>query len=116
MRKTRLLVAAMVIALSPATIQAQITTSHIATDTELIAMLSDTMFVAEGRIGDRGGAATFELDVGQLPRIGRPSRPYYRLGLVPLHARTSIVGTDHPRLLRFGKWTPQRELPDASPA
>ncbi len=41
------------------------TVSHIATDTELLALISDTIFVAEGRIGDLGGAATFELDLGQ---------------------------------------------------
>jgi hypothetical protein len=38
---------------------------HLATDTELLAIISDTVFVAEGRIGDLGGAATFELDLGQ---------------------------------------------------
>jgi|WetSurMetagenome_2_1015567.scaffolds.fasta_scaffold06610_2 hypothetical protein len=41
------------------------TVSHIATDAELLALVSDTIFVAEGRIGDLGGAATFELDLGQ---------------------------------------------------
>jgi len=41
------------------------TVSHLATDTELLALVSDTIFVAEGRIGDLGGAATFELDLGQ---------------------------------------------------
>lgn len=41
------------------------TVSHLATDAELLALVSDTIFVAEGRIGDRGGAATFELDLGQ---------------------------------------------------
>jgi hypothetical protein len=43
---------------------ADITTSHIASDAEMLEMLTDTMFVSEGRIGDRGGAATFELDLG----------------------------------------------------
>lgn len=40
-------------------------TRHLASDSELLALISDTIFVAEGRIGDRGGAATFELDLGQ---------------------------------------------------
>jgi hypothetical protein len=38
--------------------------NHIATDAELLSLLTDTLFVAEGRIGDRGGAATFEVDLG----------------------------------------------------
>lgn len=37
---------------------------HIATDAEMLELLSDTLYVAEGRIGDRGGAATFEIDLG----------------------------------------------------
>ena len=41
-----------------------VTTSHIATDAELNALLPVKSFVAEGRIGDLGGAATFELDIG----------------------------------------------------
>jgi hypothetical protein len=41
-----------------------LTTKHIATDAEMLALISDTLFVAEGRIGDLGGAATFELDLG----------------------------------------------------
>jgi hypothetical protein len=41
------------------------TTQHLGTDAELLALVSDTIFVAEGRIGDLGGAATFELDLGQ---------------------------------------------------
>ncbi len=41
-----------------------LTTQHIATDADMLAMLTDTLFVAEGRIGDRGGAATFEIDLG----------------------------------------------------
>jgi len=42
-----------------------LTTKHLATDAELLELVSDTIFVAEGRIGDLGGAATFELDLGQ---------------------------------------------------
>jgi hypothetical protein len=41
-----------------------LTTSHLASDAEMLAFLSDTIFAAEGRIGDLGGAATFELDLG----------------------------------------------------
>jgi len=41
-----------------------LSTTHIATDAEMLLLLSDTIFVAEGRIGDLGGAATFELDLG----------------------------------------------------
>ncbi len=43
--------------------RAGITTRHFSTDADLLsAMLVKS--VAEGRIGDRGGAATFELDLG----------------------------------------------------
>lgn len=48
----------------PAPAHAQITTEHLDTDAEMLEYLSDTMFVAEGRIGDLAGAATFELDLG----------------------------------------------------
>jgi hypothetical protein len=43
----------------------EIVTTHLTSDGEMNALLSDTIFVAEGRIGDRGGNATFELDLGQ---------------------------------------------------
>jgi hypothetical protein len=65
MSLARVLVAAAIAISLPALVQGAVFTSHIASDAELVAMLSDTMFVAEGRIGDRGGAATFELDLGQ---------------------------------------------------
>jgi hypothetical protein len=42
-----------------------LTTTHFDSDTEMLQYLSDTIFVSEGRIGDRGGAATFELGIGQ---------------------------------------------------
>jgi hypothetical protein len=51
--------------LLPGLAAAQLETGHFSTDAEMLAILSDTLFVAEGRIGDRGGAATFELDLGQ---------------------------------------------------
>ncbi|MDH4036512.1 MAG: hypothetical protein OEX18_01155 [Candidatus Krumholzibacteria bacterium] len=43
---------------------AALVVQHIATDAELLALLSDELFVAEGRIGDGAGAATFEIDLG----------------------------------------------------
>ena len=43
---------------------AALNVSHLNTDAEMLALLSDTLFVGEGRIGDRGGAATFEVDLG----------------------------------------------------
>ena len=48
----------------PMTAAAALSTSHLATDAELFALLPAFDFVAEGRIGDLGGAATFELDLG----------------------------------------------------
>ena len=41
-----------------------LTTSHLGTDAEMLGLLSDTLFVGEGRIGDGAGAATFEVDLG----------------------------------------------------
>ena len=49
----------------PSSSSAALNVSHLATDAEMLSLLSDTLFVAEGRIGDRGGAATFEIDLGQ---------------------------------------------------
>jgi hypothetical protein len=43
----------------------ELTTVHFDSDAEMLQYLSDTVFVSEGRIGDRGGTATFELDLGQ---------------------------------------------------
>jgi hypothetical protein len=51
--------------LVPTAASAALTTSHLATDAEMLAILNSIVFVAEGRIGDQGGAATFELDLGQ---------------------------------------------------
>lgn len=53
-----------------------LTIQHIATDAELLVLISDTIFVAEGRIGDRGGAATFELDLGQSTSAPAVTRQY----------------------------------------
>ena len=56
---------ALAVVLAPSPTHAVLTTSHIATDAEMLAILTNLVAVAEGRIGDRGGAATFELDLGQ---------------------------------------------------
>jgi hypothetical protein len=45
-------------------VSAEMTTTHLDSDSELLEYLSDTLFVSEGRIGDSGGSATFELDLG----------------------------------------------------
>jgi hypothetical protein len=46
--------------------QADLITSHL-TDQQMLQLMPDAElgFTAEGRIGDRGGAATFELDLGR---------------------------------------------------
>ena len=59
-----MIVAAVLLAL-PAPVGAALHTSHIGSDAEMLALLSDTLFVGEGRIGDRGGSATFEVDLGR---------------------------------------------------
>ena len=53
------------VALAAMPAHAALVTSHLATDADMLAILTQTVVVAEGRIGDRGGAATFELDLGQ---------------------------------------------------
>jgi hypothetical protein len=53
-----------------------LTVQHISTDAELLTLISDTIFVVEGRIGDRGGAATFELDLGQSTAAPAVTRQY----------------------------------------
>ena len=57
------IVLALLVAASPAA--AGILTSHIATDAEMLSKITAIAFVAEGRGGDGGGAATFELDLGE---------------------------------------------------
>ena len=47
-------------------------TSHLTSDADMLDLVQDFAFVAEGRIGDRGGAATFELDLG--PDTGAPAQ------------------------------------------
>ena len=43
---------------------AQLITQHLSSDADMLSVLSDTLFVGEGRIGDGWGAATFEIDLG----------------------------------------------------
>ena len=43
---------------------AQLTTQHLTSDSEMLSVLSDNLFVGEGRIGDGWSAATFEIDLG----------------------------------------------------
>jgi hypothetical protein len=43
---------------------AALTVSHLTSDDDMLALLTDTLFVGEGRIGDGLGAATFEIDLG----------------------------------------------------
>jgi hypothetical protein len=43
---------------------AQLTTQHLTSDADMLSVLSDTLFVGEGRIGDGWSAATFEIDLG----------------------------------------------------
>jgi hypothetical protein len=43
---------------------AQLTTQHLGSDADMLSVLSDTLFVGEGRIGDGWSAATFEIDLG----------------------------------------------------
>jgi hypothetical protein len=43
---------------------AALTVDHIATDAELLTMLSDTLFVSEGRIGNNALNGDFEVDLG----------------------------------------------------
>jgi hypothetical protein len=53
-----------VLSLLAAPAAATLAVQHLTTDAEMLTFLSDTLFVGEGRIGDRGGAATFEVDLG----------------------------------------------------
>ena len=43
---------------------AQLITQHLTSDADMLSVLSDTLFVGEGRIGDGWSAATFEIDLG----------------------------------------------------
>lgn len=68
----RTLAAVAVIALVlPSAATAALTVSHLASDADLFALSPTYAFIAEGRIGDGAGAATFELDLG--PDTGTPA-------------------------------------------
>ncbi|UCG51589.1 MAG: hypothetical protein JSW58_15605 [Candidatus Latescibacterota bacterium] len=56
--------AAMVVLLLAVPVFAEIVTSHLSSDAEMLAVLENVAIVAEGRIGDLGGPATHELDLG----------------------------------------------------
>lgn len=62
--KAFLPVLAIVAVMSPALATAQLRVEYFSRDSIFGTVLSDSVFVAEGRIGDLGGAATFELDLG----------------------------------------------------
>ncbi len=49
----------------PAVASAQLGVEYYSYDSVFDDVVSDSLFVAEGRFGDLGGAATFELDLGQ---------------------------------------------------
>ena len=49
----------------PSAVPAALLVDHLANDAALAVEVQEIAFVAEGRIGDRAGAATFELDLGQ---------------------------------------------------
>jgi hypothetical protein len=49
---------------------------HLASDAEFLALSPSPAIVAEGRIGDLGGAATFELDLGQETSLPAETRQY----------------------------------------
>lgn len=58
------LAAGVIALIVPGTAAAGLSTSHLASDGELSAILPTPVFAAEGRIGDRGGASTFEMGIG----------------------------------------------------
>jgi hypothetical protein len=60
----RLLVIALLVVFAASPAFAGIVTRHVTTDAEMLAAIQNIAVVAEGRIGDLGGAATFELDLG----------------------------------------------------
>lgn len=63
-RTTAYFVIIIIIAALPVALHAYLRTLHFNTDTELMRYLSEAVFTAEGRIGDRSGPA-HELDMGQ---------------------------------------------------
>ena len=63
MMRLMIFLTAVVICVLPAQGSVSIVTSHIASDADMLAQIHDLSFVCEGRIGDRGGAATYEQDI-----------------------------------------------------
>jgi hypothetical protein len=68
---TRVSAAVAAVLILPAAASAALTVSHLASDADLFALSPTYAFIAEGRIGDGAGAATFELDLG--PDTGAPA-------------------------------------------
>jgi hypothetical protein len=61
-----LFISCLLIALAAVPVQAvPFTIKPVGSDADMLSLLQSISFVAEGRIGDRGGAATFEVDLGQ---------------------------------------------------
>ena len=67
----RTVIALLLVALASSPVSAEIIWRHVATDVEMLSHIQNIAVVAEGRIGDRGGAATFELDLGD--NTGNPA-------------------------------------------
>jgi hypothetical protein len=67
----RTVIVLILVALISVPASAGIVTRHVATDAEMLSYIQNLAVVAEGRIGDRGGAATFELDLGD--NTGNPA-------------------------------------------
>jgi len=67
----RIVIAMLIVIFLSAPVSAGIVTRHVATDAEMLYYIQNIAVVAEGRIGDRGGAATFELDLGD--NTGNPA-------------------------------------------
>jgi len=53
-----------------------LTTQHLATDQELLDLLSDTLYVAEGRIGNNAMNGDFEIDLGGSTSAPEVQRQY----------------------------------------
>lgn len=71
MRATSLKIIVPLLTCFPILASAQIVTRHVPDDATLSTLLPTPAFVAEGRIGDRAGVATFKLDLG--PDTSRPA-------------------------------------------
>ena len=67
----RIFIAGLLMLLAALPVSAGIVTRHVGSDAEMLSYIQNIAFVAEGRIGDRGGVATFELDLGD--NTGNPA-------------------------------------------